>query len=254
MQMIGITKKSVGGVPSLVVVDTEKAKASLPTIVYFHGITSAKEHNLPLAFLLAEKGMRVILPDSLYHGERETDEVSDVRYFLFHIVLQNLKDLHSIKVELEEQGLLLDERIGIAGTSMGGITTAAALTQFPWIKVAGVLMGSPKITTFARELVAFYSKAGDLPLTEQEVSQLYNSLADYDLSLQVEKLNERPVLFWHGDQDSTVPFDHSHSFYQQVRNEYHDHDKIKFIREEGRGHKVSRYAILETVKWFDMHL
>jgi uncharacterized protein len=252
--MIGILKQNVGDIPSLVVVDSEKQHHAMPTVVYYHGITSAKEHNLPLAFLLAEKGFRVILPDSQYHGERQTSTIPDVRYYLFNIVLQNVKELQDIKMDLENQNLLLDGRIGIAGTSMGGITTASALTQYPWIKAAAVLMGTPKITTFARELVDVYVKSGELPLSEQEVKDLYDLLLTYDLSEQVEKLMDRPLLFWHGDQDPTVPFDHSYSFYQQVRNNYSNEDNLKFLREKDRDHKVSRYAILETVKWFVEHL
>ncbi|WP_047986195.1 prolyl oligopeptidase family serine peptidase [Ornithinibacillus californiensis] len=252
--MIGITKEIVGGVPSLVVVNTAKENNALPTVIYFHGITSAKEHNLPLAFLLAEKGMRVILPDSMYHGERESNDISDVRYYLFQIVLQNVKELQDMKVDLEEKGLLSEGRIGVAGTSMGGITTAAALTQYSWIKSAAILMGSPKLTSFARELVDVYRTAGDLPLTVEEINQLYDTLTSYDLSLQAEKLNDRPLLFWHGDSDSTVPFDHSYRFYLHAKKLYKDQANLAFLRESGRDHKVSRYAILETMKWFVKHL
>ncbi|GGA73889.1 alpha/beta fold hydrolase [Ornithinibacillus halotolerans] len=254
MQMIGISKELVGGIPSLVVVDSEKKEEALPTVIYFHGITSAKEHNLPLAFLLAEKGIRVVLPDSIYHGERETNEIDDVRYYLFHIVLQNVKELNDIKDDLESRELILDGRVGVAGTSMGGITTAAALSQYQWLNSAAILMGSPKLTTFARELVATYEKLGELPMTKEEVDKLYETLQTFDLSLQVEKLNERPLLLWHGDNDPTVPFEHSFRFYESTVKVYKDQDKIKFIREKNQGHKVSRMAILETVKWFVSYL
>ncbi|WP_026905718.1 prolyl oligopeptidase family serine peptidase [Paucisalibacillus globulus] len=252
--MIGIYKENIGGVPSLIVVDKANENRPLPTVIYFHGITSAKEHNLTLAFLLAEKGFRVVLPDSMYHGERETDEVSEVTYYLFQIVLQNVKELNDIYEDLENRGLILDGRVGVAGSSMGGITTASALSQFHWIKTAAILMGSPKITTFARELVDVYAKMGKLPLTDEEISKLYDTLTLYDLSLQADKLNDRPLLFWHGDNDPTVPFEHSYSFYEYAKKLYSNPDKLKFIREIGRGHKVSRFAILETVKWFKEYL
>ncbi len=255
--MIGITKQEIGGVPSLVVVDSQKESDALPLITYFHGFTSAKEHNLPLAFLLAEKGYRVVLPDSQHHGERGEHEVSPVKRQLafFHIVMQNIKELELIKNHFQEAGLILDGRIGLAGTSMGGITTAAALTQYPWIKTAAVLMGSPKLTSFAKFLIASYrEKLGDLPITEEEIEQLYDTLTRYDLSMQVERLNDRPLLFWHGDQDPTVPFDDSYSFYQQAKMIYNNVANIHFLREKNRGHKVSRYAIVETAKWFTSHL
>ncbi|WP_174612771.1 prolyl oligopeptidase family serine peptidase [Virgibacillus ihumii] len=253
--MIGVYKKSMNSVPCLVVEDTEKEGKQLPTVTYFHGFTSAKEHNLPLAYLLAEKGYRVILPDSKFHGEREVD-VSEMKKQIsfWDIVMLNVKELKDIKDELDEEGLILDGRIGIAGTSMGGITTSAALTQYPWIKAAGVMMGSPKITVYAKTLVSSFKKMGNLPVSDELIDQLYEHLKLYDLSEQVEKLQERPVFFWHGENDAVVPFDHSYTFYEDAKKRYKNKENIQFLKEENRDHKVSRQAILELVKWFEKHL
>ncbi len=149
--MIGIQNTTLASIPSLIVADQAQEQEALPVLTYFHGFTSAKEHNLPLAYLMAAKGYRVILPDSMYHGERETEISTKQKQISFwNIVMQNIQELKSIKEALEEKGLLQDGRFGVAGTSMGGITTAAALTEYPWIQTAGVLMGSPKITTYAK--------------------------------------------------------------------------------------------------------
>lgn len=253
--MIGVLHKNFNKVPALVVVDANKEKEALPVVIYFHGFTSAKEHNLPIAYLLAEKGYRVVLPDSEYHGEREIVISALKKQISFwDIVMQNVKELKEIKDELEKRELIVDNRIGIAGTSMGGITTSAALTQYSWIKAAAVLMGSPKITTYAKTLVNSFKKMGKLPVTEEEIDQLYEELVTFDLSKQAEKLDQRPLLFWHGESDSVVPFDHSYTFYDEARHQYTNQDHIRFIKEANRDHKVSRYAILETVKWFDTHL
>ncbi|MGY0692797.1 esterase [Virgibacillus sp. FSP13] len=253
--MIGIYHKEFKTIPALVVVDSEKGKKALPVVTYFHGFTSAKEHNLPLAYLLAEKGYRVVLPDSEYHGEREI-EISAIKkqVSFWDIVMRNVKELKEIRDVLDQEGLLQDGRIGIAGTSMGGITTSAALTQYPWIKAAAVLMGSPKITTYAKTLVNSFKRMGNLPVTDEEIDQLYEELKAYDLSKQPEKLAGRPLLFWHGENDSVVPFDHSYTFYDDVKHQYTNQENIRFLKEANRDHKVSRYAILETVKWFDKHL
>ncbi|MFC3040635.1 esterase [Virgibacillus xinjiangensis] len=253
--MIAIHEETIKGIPCLVVVDAVRKDDALPTVTYFHGFTSAKEHNLPLAYLLAGKGFRVVLPDSKFHGEREGGE-SDMKkqVSFWDIVIQNVKELKDIKDHLETSGLLEDGRIGVAGTSMGGITTSAALAQYPWIRTAAVLMGSPKITVYAKTLVESFKKVGDLPITEDMIGSLYKQLEDYDLSENPEKLSQRPLLFWHGESDAVVPFDHSFTFYEQVEGEYTDKDKIQFIKEENRGHKVSRQAVLETAKWFEKHL
>lgn len=253
--MIGIHKKNIESIPCLIVVNEKKKDKALPVVTYFHGFTSAKEHNLPLAYLLAEKGYRVILPDSMYHGEREPDIPKiKMQVSFWDIVMKNVLEIQTIKSYLDEHQLILDDRFGLAGTSMGGITTSAALTQYPWIKTAAILMGSPKITTYAKTLVESFKKIGNLPVTDEMIEELYEQLELYDLSKQPERLNDRPVLFWHGENDSVVPFDHSYTFYDIAVKLYNNKENIQFLKEKNRDHKVSRYAILETVKWFEKHL
>src|SRR5690625_527243 len=95
--MIGVYREEINGNPSLIVADAAKAEEALPLIVYYHGFTSAKEHNLPIAYLLAEKGYRVILPDSIYHGEREFDVSALKRQISFwEIVMKNVQELQEI--------------------------------------------------------------------------------------------------------------------------------------------------------------
>lgn len=253
--MIGVYNRKFNTIPALVIVDGNKENAPLPVVIYHHGFTSAKEHNLPIAYLLAEKGFRVVLPDSEYHGEREIEISSLKKQISFwNIVMQNVKETKEIYDVLQAENLLLDDRFGIAGTSMGGITTAAALTQYPWIKVAAVLMGSPKITTYAKTLVSSFKRMGNLPVSDGEINDIYESLKKYDLSEQMEKLNDRPLLFWHGEDDAVVPFDHSFTFYEKARERYQNKADIQFLNQSNQGHKVGRYAIIETVKWFDTYL
>src|SRR5690625_6749377 len=127
---------------------------------------------------------------------------------------------------------------------MGGISTSAALTQYPWIKVAVVLMGSPKITTYAKTLVSSFKKMGDLPVTDEMIEHLYERLETYDLSQQVHKLDHRPLLFWHGENDAVVPFDHSYIFYDEVKEIYDDTKKINFNIEVNSENKVRYYVML----------
>lgn len=253
--MIGIEKKEIQSIPCLIIADIDKEQQALPTVTYFHGFTSAKEHNLPIAFLLAEKGFRVLLPDSIYHGERnDTISMAEKQLFFWEIVLQNIQDLKELKTYLDHEGLIKDGKFGVAGTSMGGITTSAALTKYSWIKVAAVLMGSPKLTEYAQTLVSQYAKEHALPLTENELVQLFRQIHEIDLSKHPETLQDRPLLFWHGTADTVVPYDHSYHFYKEVHQHYQNQELIHYLTEKNRGHKVSRFATLETVKWFEKHL
>ncbi|UOQ86531.1 alpha/beta fold hydrolase [Gracilibacillus salinarum] len=254
--MIAISKEYWDGVPILHVVDQDKKDKPLPTLTYIHGYTSAKEHNLPLAFLMAEKGYRVLLPDAMLHGEREEDISSSEREMrFFDIVKQNLDDIEAIYEELVARQLLDGNRFGLAGTSMGGITTAAALTQFSWIKSAGILMGSPKISAFAERLIgAMKAEHKELPIPDEQLHQLMQELAEMDLSMQVEKLFGRALFFWHGEADQVVPFDHAYSFYEEAIDHYKNPENIRFLKEIGKGHKVTRFAITEFVKWLEYQL
>src|SRR5699024_6552472 len=138
----------------------------------------------------------------------------------WEIVIQNVKELKLIKEELEQEGLILNQKIGLAGTSMGGITTTAALTQYPWISSAAVLMGTPKLTEYATMLVDHVVKEQKLPVPEEEIKLVFDQIKEFDLSLHKETLNERPLLFWHGDKDPVVPFHLSYSFYREAKGKY----------------------------------
>jgi len=252
--MITITEQSIEHIPALFVTKKNEQTKRLPTVVYFHGFTSAKEHNLPLAYLLAKKNYRVILPDSKWHGAREGN-ISETKKQLsfWDIVLKNIEEAEMIKQFLEKEQLMTDGRFGVAGTSMGGITTAALLATYDWINVAAILMGSPKMISFANWLLDQFPDKSKLP-SEAEINQLIQTLTRYDLSDQLHKLNDRPLLLWHGEADRVVPFDHTASFYELAKHEYSNKDHLHFIKEPNRDHKVSRHAILKTVDWFTTYL
>ncbi|WP_054754844.1 hypothetical protein [Piscibacillus salipiscarius] len=73
--MIVIDQYDVRDIPVLEVVDHEKINQSLPVMIYFHGFTSSKEQDLPQAYLMAERGYRVLLPDSMHHGDRQKSQI-----------------------------------------------------------------------------------------------------------------------------------------------------------------------------------
>jgi len=253
--MIGVKKELIASIPCLIVCDLQWEKEALPMVIYFHGFTSAKETNLSFAYLLAEKGHRVVLPDSMYHGERGYNATqADKMTAFWKIIVQNLEDLKTLKDFYIHQGLILNGRLGVAGTSMGGITTTAALTQYEWVKTAAVLMGSPRLSSLGELLLNQYEDMLPSSITEDVRAQLFTELERFDLSKQIAKLNDRPLLFWHGEADSVVPFDHSYSFYQEARGTYHNPEDIYFIKEENRDHKVSLEAVHAAADWFDVHL
>ncbi|KAB2337185.1 alpha/beta fold hydrolase [Cytobacillus depressus] len=255
--MITVEHAKINKIPILHVVKQNLRVKKLPFIIFLHGFTSRKEFNLHYAYLLAEKGFRVILPDALYHGERAaslTEKQLDLHFW--EIIIQTIKELDILKRFFEAKNLIDPARIGVVGTSMGGIITFGALTQYSWIKVAVSLMGMPYYEQFAINQIKNLRLRGvSIPLSESEKSQLLTKLREFDLSVHPEKLRNRPMLFWHGKKDPVVPYAPDYQFYETIKPLYHEHsERLKFISDENAGHKVSTDGVIQTVKWFESFL
>ncbi|MCJ8005988.1 esterase [Lederbergia wuyishanensis] len=255
--MIEIRKEQVNDIPLLHVVRNGNEEQMLPLIIFVHGFTSAKEHNLHFAYLLADKGFRVLLPEAMFHGERNNGRNDDtIMYHFWDIVMNTISELEEIKADFVRRRLADSEKIGLAGTSMGGIITLGALTQYEWVKTAVSLMGSPHYVAFAKAQIDQLKKSNpSLSLPEEELEKMYEGLKKYDLSNQPEKLRGRPIMFWHGKKDPVVPFQPTYNFYQNIKTDYEKNPfNLKFIVENEADHKVSREGLLQTVDWFEKHL
>lgn len=255
--MILVENKQINGIPVLHLAQKEYYQDPLPFVIFEHGFTSAKEHNLHYAYLLAEKGMRVVLPEAVYHGERSANLSTEQLAFRFwEIVLQSIDELDIIRQSFEDQQLIDRERIGLVGTSMGGMVTLGSMTKYHWIKAAASLMGMPSYEKYALWQIESLKKNGiGLPLKQDEINHLLDKINSFDLSKKPERLNGRPLLFWHGKQDPIVPFNYTYEFYEEIKPYYQDTPgKLQFIVDEKSGHKVSREGLLQTVEWFEKHL
>ena len=252
-----ITDESWGSIPLLHIVEEEFADKQVPVVIFLHGFTSAKEHNLHYAYNIAKKGIRVLLPDAHLHGARgeDLDEVQlSLRFW--EIVLTSIEEAGILHDELHKRGLHTTGEIGLAGTSMGGITTLGCLALYEWIDTAAVMMGAPGFVQLAKAQMAEFERRGfKLPVTIEEKQKLLATLATFDLTKNPSLLNKRPVYFWHGEQDAVVPYEPTHNFYKAVKAAYTDTpDNIKFVSEKNAGHAVSRTGMLGAAEWLAVHL
>ena len=254
--MVIINKKTIAGIPLLEIVRKEFISEATPTIFFLHGFNSFKERNLHYAYLLAEKNIRVVLPEADFHGDRgKSLSIQSLALQFWNIILQNIKELDDLKREYVKNNLVLETQIGVAGTSMGAITALGALTQYDWIKTVVSLMGNPAYDQFARYLVAQVQNQGQtLPFTEEQLEDEYKKVLPFDLSKHPERLNKRPVLFWHGMKDSVVPYSHAFQFYQEVKEQYIGSDNFQFILDEHADHKVTKEGLKALIDWFSKHL
>ncbi|MGE6630952.1 alpha/beta fold hydrolase [Bacillus sp. NPDC077027] len=256
--MITIEEQIEHDIPFLHIVKNEHKEEPLPLVFFIHGFTSAREHNLHFAFHLAEKGMRVILPDCAYHGVRAKNiSLETLASKFWEIVINEIRELDILKSHFQEQQLIEGDNIGLAGTSMGGITTFGALAQYDWIKAAVSLMGSPKYTTFLEAQMVELRKKGLMKdITDEVMDKQLDALRPYDLTLRTDRLNNRPLLFWHAENDPVVPYRHAKEFFDEIAATHYcdEPSLVKFITDQKAGHKVTRQAMFETIDWFVTHL
>ncbi|MFC0557736.1 esterase [Halalkalibacter alkalisediminis] len=253
--MITIKNETIAQVPTLHVVKEEhRMERNAPIIFFLHGFTSAKEHNLHVAYLLAEKGFRVVLPDALHHGERENEMDEKKRNLAFwEIVLTSINELNQMKLALERSHVIDSPKVGIIGTSMGAITMYGALTQYNWIHTAASFMGTAYYESFANGLLSVVEEKG-LTIEQKVKEEMFKQIKPFDLTAQLNKLNGRPLFIWHGKEDRVVPYPFSEKLYEELTVNYEDQpDKLQFLSEQ-TGHKVSRAAVLRSVEWFEQHL
>lgn len=247
--MIEIKNNKVSGIPVLEMFEKGQETSPLPIVFFYHGWESRKERVLEHGYRLAELGFRAVLPEALDHGERisENPEESDPMNF-WKVVLHNVSELPILAKHYIDNELVSDGQISAAGLSMGGITVSAILTRYDWIHSAVILMGSPDPTEYSNWLLKNYKIDGtalyDL-LNKEEIHQSLKKLDAYSLQLQPEKIANRPVYFWHGTDDPTVPVHITKNFVEAIQNESYSQNLI-FEFTEGVEHKVPREIVLRS--------
>lgn len=250
--MMKIEKEYINDIPVLLVAKEESRQEKRPLLIFYHGFTSAKEHNLHYAYYLAERGFRVALPDAKLHGERSKGyNQKQLSLRFWNIVMKSIAEAESIKEALVKKGLVDEDRIGMAGTSMGAITMLGAMTQYDWIKAGASMMGSPVYVQFAKYQVEELRKYNyELPYTKEELNHQFEMLEPYDLSLAPDKLKGRPLFFWHGRKDVVVPFHYAYEFYTRLKERHEDEGQdLTFIDDLDAGHQVTRAGVLQMVQW-----
>ncbi|MET3507740.1 alpha/beta fold hydrolase [Halalkalibacter oceani] len=253
--MVIIRNRNIAHIPVLDVVKAELEDQGAPAVFFLHGYTSAKEHNLHVAYLLAEKGFRVLLPDALHHGEREGRLFGRERDLAFwEIVLTSIKELEQMKDALVAEGSVDANRLGVIGTSMGAITMYGALAAYPWIQTAVSFMGTAYYETYAKAQIAMLEQDGELLDTELK-QRVLSQIRPFDLSQQLDKLAGRPLFIWHGTEDQVIPFPFSEKLHETIAASYQDKpDHLHFSAEANTPHKVTRTAVLKSVSWCEEHL
>lgn len=247
--MINANYTMIQNIPVIEIYANGKENEELPLVIFYHGWESRKERVLEYGYTLALLGFRVVLPEAWKHGERaqKADKEQDSLDF-WEVIVQNVKELPIVSEYYTSRNKVLENKIAVGGVSMGGISVSAMLTQYDWIHSAVVLMGSPAPIDFSKWLLKNYKMEGialyDI-LDQEEIEKNLTKLNTISLDLQPEKIANRPVYFWHGTADPTVPSHLTENFIHKIQGEPYS-EYVEFDISEGVEHEVPRDIVLKT--------
>lgn len=249
--MVEISPDRLSGIDVLQATPSGKQSHPLPTIFFFHGYTSSKEVYSYFGYALAEAGFRVIIPDAAMHGARyDGDEARRLRHF-WDILQFNVQELPRLVDESRQRGWILDEQIGVAGASLGGMTALASMARYPWISAVAAFMASGYFSDLSRSL--FPPIPVGSPGSEDLLRQLAQTLAAYDISSREAQLANRPLLLWHGDADDVVPARESARLYETLKAN-NLHTQVTYLTESGVAHRITPLALNAGCAFFKRHL
>lgn len=212
-----VRSTKLGELPVLHVFAASQAQTKLPTIIDYHGWTTQTSSELVASYALVRAGFRVILPTAYLHGSRQDDQIDLDRHpeHFWEIVGHSVAEFPLLVQELVNAGISDPKKIGVMGTSMGGITAAGIMATQPDV-VAGVsLIGSPEPVAFARDQVAQIPAPLLAKLPADLLTKTYQQIGQFDLSEHPDRLAGRPMFFFNGTADQMVPYKYVDDFQQR---------------------------------------
>lgn len=224
------------------------AKEPIPTVVFYHGWSSNKEKQRMRGFILASVGYQVVIPDAIYHGERNplTDygQESLIEYF-WDVIFKNVEEYSTIEHELVSKYSADPKRIAVMGNSMGGFTSSGIFTHNNGIKALIVLNGCCGWENFNKNVEVTITEK--LETVEKKVKEL-------DPMNHLDLLKDRPILLLHGDSDTSVPIESQKIFYNELNPMCNNKDRIKLIEYPGLNHVVTTNMMEESINWLGRYL
>lgn len=240
--MIIVDDKVINGIPVLELVDSKLEAEKLPLVFFFHGWNGSKERVLPQGYELAKRGFRVVLPEAKFHGARSVGKTETHLMEFWQIVNSSINEFGGILEHYQSGVGIKDNFVGISGLSMGGITTIGILDKFTEVKAAVCLMGCPEPGKFFDLMVTNIN--AKQPIPQEIIDSQAKMVADFDLSLEPEKIASRYIHFWHGIADSTVPHEFTKEFFDKVKNKSYAQN-VTLTLSKGKGHKVDQETTID---------
>ncbi|HEX5934898.1 MAG TPA: esterase [Pseudorhizobium sp.] len=250
--MIVMFEDSIGGIPAIHAAPQAAVDRPLPTVFFFHGYRNSKETVAFFAYMLAMRGMRAILPEQDLHGARfDGDDGFRMTQF-WELLKRNIDELGQYRQHYSGRGLIDSDRIGVAGTSMGGFVTLGALVRYDWIKAAANFMGSGYFLDAARTIFPPLGRYDAATVRDHETR--LEPLRSYQVSAgTLDRIARVPLFTWHGMRDEIVPFGESVRLQSELINAS-TADRFELVIDPLGTHRVSADGAVRGVEFLGKHL
>lgn len=249
--MIELETREFAGIETVHATPAGKINQPLPTVIFYHGFSSSKMVYSYFAVALALAGFRVIMPDAAEHGARFNGDAQGRLMRFWQILHQNMTEFAGLRDALFAADLIADQRLGVAGASMGGMTALGIMTHHPDVTCVASLMGSGYFTTLSRTL--FPPTFVMTPDLQRKLDEVIAPLEEWDVTNQLDTLSDRPLLLWHGEDDDVVPAQESFRLQRALQDSQRD-SLLTCQWEPGVKHRITPMALDATVNFFTRHL
>ena len=226
-------EERIAGIPAIHAAPAEAFDQPLPTVFFHHGFTSSKELSAFFGYMLAQAGLRAVLPEADGHGARFDGDAPARLGRFWHILRRSIEELPALQAHCVSQGWTLSDRMAVAGSSMGGFVALGCMVQDPALRAGACFMGSGYFDTLAQTL---YPPAARI------------ALDDIDPSRHLARLVDRPLYVWHGACDPTVPFTHAQALCSALQSSSR-HCPPVFEADTQAEHKIPMAAAVAGVRF-----
>lgn len=229
----------------------------LPGVVLCHAFTGFKEipHLEALAEEATDRGMvafRFDFSDCVGESEGRCEDMK---------LSSQIQDLDDALRFFEAMGEVDEQRIGVAGHSLGGMTALLVASKDDAIKAVAPIAAPANHEgeqLFQGKEIERWREMGHthFPTVKRGEVKIgwafYEDLQQYD-GMEAAKDIEHPVKFVHGDSDEIVPLSNSEQMYEQAP----DPKALHVV--EGADHlfrkeEHEREMVEEVVEWLENHL
>lgn len=213
MKRKDFTLQNKDGLNLAVIEEFPEGKGPFPTVVLVHGYASGKNANSNQALVdrLHAQGIATVRFDFRGHYDSE-GKIEDVN------ISTGLEDLEAIMEHVLANPKVDRERLGIYGSSYGGVVTEVFVSRNPIftciiLKAPATDWNGGKWVRLGDDVIREWKNKGVYTFTYDDKAiptpySLIEDIASYDVYKEIASVKV-PVLIVHGNKDESVPLDQS---------------------------------------------